>query len=235
MLANGKPVRDAKTWNEKRRPEIVRLFEENQFGRAPGRPAAMSFDVFDKGTPAFDGKAIRRQVTIYFSADKTGPKMDLLIYLPANASKPVPLLLNLSFSANSNTVDDPGIKPGEVWGRDKKKVPASQGTNFGKLNVAPPARRRLRLRHGLLRRHRSRFPGRRPAGRARALPEARPDRARAGRVGLHRRLGLGPEPRPGLSGDRQGRGREARRDHRRLAAGQDGDVGRRARSRASPW
>src|SRR5437868_8411546 len=56
ILANGKPVRDAKTWREKRRPEIVRLFEENQYGRDPGRPAGMTFDVFDKGTPAFDGK-----------------------------------------------------------------------------------------------------------------------------------------------------------------------------------
>src|SRR5882672_5617246 len=63
-LADGQPVSDAETWLTKRRPEIVKLFEENQFGRAPaGRPMAMSFDVFDKGTPAFDGKAIRRQVT----------------------------------------------------------------------------------------------------------------------------------------------------------------------------
>src|SRR6185295_2691253 len=70
VLANGKPVRDAKTWNEKRRPEIVKLFEENQYGRAPGRPADMSFEIFEKGSPAFDGKAARRQVTIYFSKDK---------------------------------------------------------------------------------------------------------------------------------------------------------------------
>jgi len=137
VLANGKPVRDAKTWFQKRRPEIVSLFEENQYGRSPGRPADMSFDVFDKGTPALDGKAMRRQVTVYFSKDKSGPKMDLLIYLPVAAQKPVPLLLNLSFTANSNTVDDPGIKPGEVWGRDKKKVPAAQGRSFGRLNVAP--------------------------------------------------------------------------------------------------
>ncbi len=136
LLSNGKPVRDAKTWNEKRRPEIVRLFEENQYGRSPGRPAAMSFDVFDKGTPALDGKAVRRQVTIYFSADKAGPKMDLLVYVPANATGPVPLLLNLSFSANATTVNDPGVKAGEVWGRDKKKVPAGQGPNFGRINVA---------------------------------------------------------------------------------------------------
>jgi hypothetical protein len=135
-LSNGKPVRDAKTWNEKRRPEIVRLFEENEYGRSPGRPAAMSFEAFDKGTPALDGKALRKQVTVYFSADKAGPKMDLLIYLPADTRKPVPLLLNISFSANSSTVNDPGIKPGEVWGREKKKVPATQGPGFGKINVA---------------------------------------------------------------------------------------------------
>ena len=137
VMADGKQVRDAKTWTSKRRPEIVKLFEENQYGRSPGRPPAMSFDVFDKGTPAFDGKALRKQVKVYFSADKAGPKMDLLIYLPTGAAKPVPLLLNLSFSANSSVVDDPGVKPGEIWGRDKKKVPAASGRNFGKFNVLP--------------------------------------------------------------------------------------------------
>jgi hypothetical protein len=137
VLANGKPVRDPKTWNEKRRPEIVRLFEENEYGRTPGRPADMTFDVFDKGTPALDGKAVRRQVTVFFSRDHNGPKMDLLLYLPADARKPVPVLLNISFTANSSTVDDPGIKPGEIWNaRDKKRVPASTGRSFGKLNVA---------------------------------------------------------------------------------------------------
>ena len=135
-LANKRPVRDANSWYKQRRPGIERLFEENQFGRSPGRPSDMSFDVFDKGTLALEGKAIRRQVTIYFSRNKSGPKMDLLIYLPANSRKRVPLFLNLSFSANSNVVDDPGIKPGEVWGRDKKRGPAPK-SGFGKLNVAP--------------------------------------------------------------------------------------------------
>src|SRR5262245_44852625 len=109
-LNNGAKVRDAKTWKQKRRPEIVHLFEENQFGRSPGRPAGMSFDVFDKGAPALDGKALRKQVTVYFSKDKAGPKMDLLIYLPAVAQKRVPLLLDLSFTADSNAVDDRGCR-----------------------------------------------------------------------------------------------------------------------------
>lgn len=136
-LADGKPVRDVKTWNTKRRPEIVRLFEENEYGRAPGRPKDMTFDVFDKGAPAFDGKATRRQVTIYFSKDKNGPKMDLLVYVPAGAAKPVPLLLNIGFSPNSSSVNDPGVKQGEMWGRGGKRVPAPRGMGMGRLNVEP--------------------------------------------------------------------------------------------------
>ena len=135
VLEDGKPVRDGTAWLRKRRPEIVRLFEENQFGKSPGRPKGMHFDVFDKGTPALNGKAIRRQVTIYFSKVEDGPRMDLLIYVPADAPKPVPLLLNLSFTANSATVNDPGVKPGEVWGRDRKKGPVPAGSRFGRLNV----------------------------------------------------------------------------------------------------
>ncbi len=137
VLANGKPVRDAKTWMQKRRPEIVRLYEEHQFGRTPERPAGMSFEVFDKGTPVFDGKAVRKQVTVFFSPNKNGAKMDLLIYLPANATKPVPLFFQLSFTANSNAVDDPGIKQGEIWNRDKKRVPAVKDGRFGNLKVLP--------------------------------------------------------------------------------------------------
>lgn len=135
ILANEQKVRDAETWNQKRRPEVVRLFEENQYGHSPSRPKDMSFDVFDKGTLAFEEKAIRRQVTIYFSKDKNEPKMDLLIYLPAKTNKPSPVLLNISFTANSLTVNDPGVKEGEIWNRQRKRVPASNGRRFGSLNV----------------------------------------------------------------------------------------------------
>ena len=38
-LTAGDPVRTPEMWFQKRRPEIVRLFEENQYGRMPGRPA----------------------------------------------------------------------------------------------------------------------------------------------------------------------------------------------------
>ncbi|MCX6632954.1 MAG: acetylxylan esterase [Candidatus Solibacter sp.] len=135
VLADGRPVRTAKMWTGKRRPEILSLFEENEYGRTPRRPKDMSFEVFDKGTPAMGGKALRRQVTVYFSADKNGPKEDLVIYLPANAAKPVPLLLAINFSPNSAVFDDPDIKLGEMWSRDKKRVPATRGGVLGRMRI----------------------------------------------------------------------------------------------------
>jgi hypothetical protein len=136
-LSNGDAVKDADTWLKKRRPEIIHLYEENQFGKMPGRPANMHFTAFDKGTPVFDGKAIRKQVTIYFTKDTGSHKMDLLIYLPVNTKKPVPLLLQVAFTANSNVINDPGIRIGEVWTKEGKKVPAVTTNYPNKLNIEP--------------------------------------------------------------------------------------------------
>lgn len=137
LFSDGKPVLTPGEWREKRRPEIVRLFEENQFGRSPGRPDHMHFEVSEAGTRVFGGKAIRRQVSIYFAAGQTGPKIDLLAYLPARIEKPAPVLLNISFTANSSAVDDPGVKEGTVWDKNKNKIPARQGFQLAKVNVLP--------------------------------------------------------------------------------------------------
>src|ERR1700744_4115523 len=59
-LNDGKPGRDAKTEYGKRRPEIVEIFETQQYGRAPARPEDESFEISEKGTPALNGKAIRK-------------------------------------------------------------------------------------------------------------------------------------------------------------------------------
>jgi hypothetical protein len=137
-LNNGETVRDAKTWYSKRRPEIVAMFESQQYGRAPGRPAGESFEVVEKGTPALGGKAIRRMVTIYLTKDKTGPSIDLLIYLPAAATKPVPMFFSINFGAVQNAVDDPGIKPETVWdAKTNTRIAPPAGRGFGRLDVEP--------------------------------------------------------------------------------------------------
>jgi len=133
--ADGQKVTNAKTWADKRRPELLKLVEEIQYGKMPARPKDMSFAVFDNGTPALHGKAIRKQVTVYFTKDTADYKMNLLIYIPANAQKPVPLLLNISFSAYCQLVDDTGLWIGSTWTREGKKVRADQPSRFPKMNI----------------------------------------------------------------------------------------------------
>ena len=134
ILQNGKKVKTAETWIKKRRPEIVRLYESEQFGKCPERPKR-DFTIFDKGTPAFNGKAIRKQITLYFTDDTSKFKADLLLYLPAKTEKPAPVFLMISFMPNSLKINDPGIKVGSMWNREGKKIPASEGRGWGYFDV----------------------------------------------------------------------------------------------------
>jgi hypothetical protein len=136
-LNDGKPVRNAKTWYTKRRPEIIEMFETQQYGRDPGRPADERFEVTETGT-ALNGKAIREQVTISFSKDESWPRIHLLIYLPAGESKPVPIFFTINFGAMQNAVDDPAITPDKVWDpKTNTRTPPPKGRGFGRIDIEP--------------------------------------------------------------------------------------------------
>jgi hypothetical protein len=115
ILADGSRVADAKTWESRRRPEILGQYEKFVYGKAPARPKGMSFEVRSIDKHALGGKAIRKEVVVYFTADKKGPKMDILIYLPANAKGKVPLFVGLNFGGNQTVHADPGITVTSSW------------------------------------------------------------------------------------------------------------------------
>jgi hypothetical protein len=114
IFNDGKPVRSAREWKRRRR-EILELFATNVYGHSPKAPKHINFDVFETSEAALGGKAIRKQVTIYFSAKKDGPREDMLIYIPAATRKPVPMILTLNFSGNQSVTNDPGVKLPTIW------------------------------------------------------------------------------------------------------------------------
>lgn len=138
VLANGQRVTDAATWRTQRRPEILRLFESQMYGRAPGRPAAMAFSAPAVDPQALGGKATRKQVSVLFTGQKDGPRMDLLIYVPNQASRPVPLFLGLNFGGNHTIHADPGIALCQSWQRpsNDKTVVDSRATEAGRGKAA---------------------------------------------------------------------------------------------------
>src|SRR5205814_6077503 len=75
VLQNGQKVTTTREWTEKRRPEILRLFETEVYGRSPGRPKKMTWEVTSLNKNALGGTATRKEVSVYFNGRKAGPKM----------------------------------------------------------------------------------------------------------------------------------------------------------------
>jgi hypothetical protein len=115
---DGTRVTTAAEWREKRRPELIELFAREMYGRNPGRPEKLSFEVFDRAPSALGGKATRIQIAIY-PGGKPGPRMDLLVYVPNGVKGPVPAILGLNFWGNHSVHKDPGIRLTESWVEDK--------------------------------------------------------------------------------------------------------------------
>ena len=120
-LEEGGPVRDAATWWNERRPEIMSLFEEHVYGITPGRPPGMWSEVRSVDRRALDGLATRKEAIVHFTPDRSGPSMDLVIYLPNQVHGPAPVVLGLNFYGNHTIHSDPGITVHDSWVRNNEE------------------------------------------------------------------------------------------------------------------
>jgi hypothetical protein len=123
VFNDGKAVKTARDWRKRRRAEILQLLETNVYGRSPKPPKQIRFTIFDVDKEALGGKAIRKQVTIYFPTLKGEAHEDLLIYLPVHAPKPVPVILEINFSGNQSVTSDPGVKATTLWSGNPRVLP----------------------------------------------------------------------------------------------------------------
>jgi len=93
VMLNGERVTNTTDWNGRRRPEILKMFETDVYGKATvGRPKGMHWELTATNQNIFNGIAVVKKVTIYFSEEKSRPKLGIDIILP-NTAKPVPVFL----------------------------------------------------------------------------------------------------------------------------------------------
>ena len=116
---DGRKVATPGMWTRVRRPEIFKLYEENMHGRtvAPFGKDKPASEALASTADALGGAAIRQEVAIFFKGPN-GPKMELLLYLPKNAAKPVPVFLGLNFNGNHAATREPGVRMSQSWMRD---------------------------------------------------------------------------------------------------------------------
>ncbi|MBO4536810.1 MAG: family 43 glycosylhydrolase, partial [Bacteroidales bacterium] len=107
-LDNGKAVTDVKTWEKKRRPELLALFEDQMYGKAPAAPEALHFKLLSEDSGAFGGLATRKEIRVCFDAAEK-EYLTLLLYVPNQRSAPAPCFLGVNFFGNHTTSTDPGV------------------------------------------------------------------------------------------------------------------------------
>lgn len=101
VLNNGKKVKTAKTWWEKRRPEIVEDFEREIYGRLPANIPSVNWQVvavYDTMVGNFPIKEkILRGVVDNSSYPSLSVEIELLVATPRNATQAVPLVMEFGF------------------------------------------------------------------------------------------------------------------------------------------
>ena len=124
QLADGSLITKKSQWWRERRPQIVALFQDNVYGRIPAAAehAQVRVALIEKPAPALGGLARREQVDLIFAPQpahgaETAWRMRILLYLPAHARGPVPVIFGLNFDGNQAIVDDPGVEPTPVWSK----------------------------------------------------------------------------------------------------------------------
>src|SRR5262245_14272180 len=75
LMTGGERVTSADTWRKRRRPEILKLFEANVYGRNAGRPRRMSFELTSIEKSSLEaGKPCARRCRSSFPIPRMGRK-----------------------------------------------------------------------------------------------------------------------------------------------------------------
>ena len=147
VAGDGQKILTADEWNQKRRPELLRLFETHVYGKVPqpSSPLQPRIHVTSEDGKALGGTAIRRQVSIVLTGKEGGPQIELLLYVPRKSrfGTRTPAFLGLNFRGNHTIEPDPQITLSRQWMResgkgvvDHRSTESSRGTDASSWPVA---------------------------------------------------------------------------------------------------
>jgi len=125
VMADGTKVADPETWQTKRRSELLDLFKQHVYGAMPPAKKIAQVDTHEFQTDALEGKATRKQVTLYFNEDRSGPAINVLLLMPkqTKGNWPFPAFLGYNFDGNHTVHADDKIRISKFWPRNAGSKP----------------------------------------------------------------------------------------------------------------
>jgi hypothetical protein len=130
VTSSGERVDSAEAWFQKRRPEILKFYQEEIYGRIPANAPRVTWEVTETDTAAREGKATLKRVVGRMGDQPDGPRMNLTVYLPARASGPVPMLLSITFNFGAGARGQAVAKTGQGQGQGPA-APPKRGPGTG--------------------------------------------------------------------------------------------------------
>jgi hypothetical protein len=136
VTESGQSVSTSEQWENIRRPEILKLFEDHVYGQVPKDFDDIKFKVINQDKKAMNGKATLKKVAITVSRNNKSVTMNLLMFTPNKVKKPVPMFL---------VINHRGIKTMDVTRQNKdgfwpaeEVIEAGYGiSGFDVIDVAP--------------------------------------------------------------------------------------------------
>ncbi len=108
---DGQVIETAKQWEKKRRPELLRMFSEMEYGVTPRQTGIkVKHEVVATNLNAMGGLATQKQVRFTFTG-KNGKSVQalLLLYIPNNLRGRVPVIVSYNFHGNQTTTMEPDV------------------------------------------------------------------------------------------------------------------------------
>jgi hypothetical protein len=109
-----KEVKDKTAWEKVRRPEILKLFEDNIYGQMPKSYGSITYSVTNENATAMNGKAKLKEVLIEVLNNNKSVKITLVLFVPNSIKKPVPAFLLINNRGKENT-DPTRAAKSEFW------------------------------------------------------------------------------------------------------------------------
>ena len=127
LTFSGHTINSVKKWEKVRRPELLRFFENDIYGKLPKKLKINSYAILEEDNNALNGKAKRKQVELTFKKKGKTLSYTILLYLPKNKVK-APIFLGYNFYGNHTITEDKAVIISSAWANNNESFGIENNT-----------------------------------------------------------------------------------------------------------
>ena len=127
LTFSGHTINSVKKWEKVRRPELLRFFENDIYGKLPKKLKIDSYTILEEDNNALNGKAKRKQVELTFKKKGKTLSYTILLYLPKNKVK-APIFLGYNFYGNHTITEDKAVIISSAWANNNESFGIENNT-----------------------------------------------------------------------------------------------------------